>query len=881
MRLRLISLATTFLISSTVIQVPAHAIDRRTVDVVAVTWPGANSIDEKFLEVVQSIDSRVGPQWLNFTTLTGDTRDKKVLFSLGRSLGAPISISSPMACNGAQSLNFMGDIRAEAYKRLGFEKFSDRYLIIVTPNAGCIWQGKALLGKSSDRGGVLTLHNTSSSYVIIHELGHALGLGHSNLLRCENGVRDGTWVKECQAIEYGGAIDVMGNVDTTSSLSIYHQWRLGLLDNSELKQSWTNETLTLNPSTSFGGTRAVFIKDSSSAYWLEYRKARAEDSYKSGLIIYRTDPPPVGAIVSPNPEDSLGAEPDNSVTVDMWMLSLGDYRYSSGRASGSMTLQPSSSVKIAGGNVEIQLKELSDDRLTFVVTRKPDVTPPPTPKINSPLSWRTSASPVIDASFDDRESSIDYFEIERDGRVSRVSDSAEMSWTPTYLYPISPRKTLSYGDLPEGSYTLRVRAVDIWGNVSQWSNQEKVVIDRGYPFVTNEVKIIGATPERIRVQWTGASDRGVGLCETNRTNSDGFILTQSKLSTNPIIELPNGRYLASNFQVTDCRGNSILGKLNTESRFISVASLRKTGRWVDSKTDFKESMKCIDSCVMWISAKGKLTIVSDSGNADILVSSNRIGTLDSGKDSTGRRFLELNLGDSKKVVRIQGKNFSLLGFVNLDFTLSQMKEANVQSRVVDDSLSDTVQTELAKFGFSSDDFDPNWSVLPMARGTTLQDPTLDLCEFVYKSNEERTARRQISVSKPGSTYSFLSSEVVKYKDSASARNAVIELKQNLQKCILDGGGLNRAGSKVTYSFSPQAPSRIDGIVSENDLVMIHALITTGSRTQALLAYYQFQKNMFTGLYLVSNQNNYFSEDQVRNWSEVAAILGKRLQVNAG
>jgi hypothetical protein len=70
-------------------------------------------------------------------------------------------------------------------------------------------------------------------------------------------------------------------------------------------------------------------------------------------------------------------------------------------------------------------------------------------------------------------------------------------------------------------------------------------------------------------------------------------------------------------------------------------------------------------------------------------------------------------------------------------------------------------------------------------------------------------------------------------------------------------------------------------VSENDLVMIHALITTGSRTQVLLAYYQFQKNMFTGLYLVSNQNNYFSEDQVRNWSEVAAILGKRLQVNAG
>ena len=76
-----------------------------------------------------------------------------------------------------------------------------------------------------------------------------------------------------------------------------------------------------------GKTRAIFLRDGDSTYWVEYRRATAGATYKPGLVIYRTDPPPLSAIVSPNPEDGLGAEFASTVGSDIWMLNWDNYTY--------------------------------------------------------------------------------------------------------------------------------------------------------------------------------------------------------------------------------------------------------------------------------------------------------------------------------------------------------------------------------------------------------------------------------------------------------------------------------------------------------------------------------------------------------------------------
>lgn len=850
------------------------ASDTRIIDIASVTWSGAK-LKYPISDVEKAVKEDVGTRWKNYTKIEASKSEREISFELGKTLTQPISILKPMECEGRDASTFMNTIRAEAYKRLGIEDWKERYLVIVAPSAGCIWSGRALIGDRKSKGGVMVLHDSNSAFVIVHELGHSLGLGHTNFLSCKSSANDGPWGADCNAIEYGGAIDVMGNVDIDLPLSAYNQWRIGYLENDEVKQSWLSEKIELNAVDVAGGTRAIFLRDGKSTYWVEYRRAREGSPYRPGLVIYRTDPPPGSAIISPNPEDiNDGAITSGSMT-DLWMLNWDDYKYAFSKASGSMALPNGKTATVFSGNISITASGTDNpNRVVVEIVRKVDRTAPPKPKLTSPNLWRFADAPIIEEPYEDRDSTIENFEIEINGEVKSLTSSAPDFFNPTYLNPISYEKKVYLKDLPEGDYQFRIRANDVWGNKSEWSDVARVVIDRGPPQVSGDFALRAVTPERVTLSWNGARDQGVGLCSTLIHNQEGFVLARSDAKSAPELSLRFGVGANAKAQVFDCVGNGMSGDVKIDSTYLPTSKMKRSGKWVEAPASYGPSaLKCVGRCAAFATVGGTTSLLVGEGRAEVFLSGKSAFKINESAKSL-RQTQTLKITGAKRVVRITGKDFILGGIASVDWSIGEFKPLARKGTFPDPSLEEEAQKRMLALGFNSLDFTQDWTVLPMARGTTLLDPTLDLCGFKYESESGREIRRQLSVTRVGSPYSFLSTEAVRYKDVASAKAALSELKKNYATCVENGGG-QEGGVLTPYIFQP-LPKSGAKLVDESDRLVILTVFGSGASARQLLAFYQYSGQFFTGFYIVTGTENRLDENEILRWFDVASVIAERL-----
>jgi hypothetical protein len=278
--------------------------------------------------------------------------------------------------------------------------------------------------------------------------------------------------------------------------------------------------------------------------------------------------------------------------------------------------------------------------------------------------------------------------------------------------------------------------------------------------------------------------------------------------------------------------------------------------------------------------------LTSSDNLDVLVKGEKISTFINGKAiptsfsqiPNGVKIFHFQGANKKtQVFRVQGNKLQLFRSFKNKMTIEKTVSISRQRILQDESLLDPTQSKLNQFGIRQGDFSHQWQIAPMIRGTTLDDPTLDLCSAVYKSESGREYRRQVIVSKNKSTYLFLSSEVVKYKDRSAADAALLELRTNYEACIRNKGGVEREGTFVDYAFFPM-PSSSAVLVSEGSRVLVRAQIGSGATARQLLAFYQFKGEMFTGLYVVKSGEIGFSDTEVRQWFDAASIMAQRLDV---